>query len=616
MDSETAARLIHSANERVPVARPRARRALAAPRGADRLRLSMLELHDADGRVRGARGVPRRASCARASSPTSTSATASRQPLRREPAPRRRSRARCRSSPRGPRREPSRHSAARHFRVGEWEPTWAPDDYAAAVDEVRAAIARGDVYQVNLVQHLSAPFDGDPRRARRRARAAAAAAPAAARRRRLGDRLGLARALPRAARRPARDDADQGHAARSARTSTTPKDAAEHVMIVDLERNDLSRVCEPGSIRWPELMAQHELAGVTHLVSTVEGRAARRTSALAEILARDVPGRLDHRRAEDRGDRPHRARSSRSAAARRWARSGRSAPNGDFELALTIRTFAVADGRVHLWVGGGIVWDSDPEAEIEESWVKARPLLAAVGGLGAAHDAARGRRRRARARRSGRAGLRAPTTRRCCAAAPAFETLRVYGGRPFLLDRAPRAARRTRRDALGLPPADGAEELAALRRRRGAARSRPAALPHEATTLVATAAALPAGPRGAARARPRAADGRVGAPRRCSPVSKSTSYAPRSRRAARPSARAPTTRSSSPTGSCSRRRPRTSGGARGDVLYTPAPGPACCPGVTRAVLLELAARRSRRARSARASSPRPTRRSPPPRSAR
>jgi anthranilate/para-aminobenzoate synthase component I len=55
--------------------------------------------------------------------------------------------------------------------------------------------------------------------------------------------------------------------------------------------------------------------------------------------------------------------------------------NGDFELALTIRTFAVADGRAHLWVGGGIVWDSDAEQEVEESWVKARPLLAAVGGL-------------------------------------------------------------------------------------------------------------------------------------------------------------------------------------------------------------------------------------------
>ena len=46
---------------------------------------------------------------------------------------------------------------------------------------------------------------------------------------------------------------------------------------------------------------------------------------------------------------------------------------------LTIRTFAVAGGRIHLWVGGGIVWDSDPDAEIEESWVKARPLLDAIG---------------------------------------------------------------------------------------------------------------------------------------------------------------------------------------------------------------------------------------------
>ena len=50
-------------------------------------------------------------------------------------------------------------------------------------------------------------------------------------------------------------------------------------------------------------------------------------------------------------------------------------PNGDFDLALTIRTFAVADGRIHLWVGGGVVWDSLAEAEVEESLVKARPLL-------------------------------------------------------------------------------------------------------------------------------------------------------------------------------------------------------------------------------------------------
>ena len=58
---------------------------------------------------------------------------------------------------------------------------------------------------------------------------------------------------------------------------------------------------------------------------------------------------------------------------------GRIWPNGDLELALTIRTFAIVDGAIHLWVGGGIVWDSDPAEEVEESWVKARPLLAAIG---------------------------------------------------------------------------------------------------------------------------------------------------------------------------------------------------------------------------------------------
>jgi len=55
---------------------------------------------------------------------------------------------------------------------------------------------------------------------------------------------------------------------------------------------------------------------------------------------------------------------------------GRIYANGDLDLALTIRTFAVVDREIHLWVGGGIVWDSVADAEIEESWVKARPLLA------------------------------------------------------------------------------------------------------------------------------------------------------------------------------------------------------------------------------------------------
>ena len=178
-------------------------------------------------------------------------------------------------------------------------------------------------------------------------------------------------------------------------------------MIVDLERNDLSRVCEPGSVRWPELMAEHELAGVVHLVSTVEGR-LREDVGLAELLEATFPGgsvtgapkisAIDHIAALE----PVGRGASMGAI-------GRVYPNGDLDLALTIRTFAVAEGRIHLWVGGGIVWDSEPEAEIEESLVKARPLLEAIGAplpsrSRCARDPARGRGRRARPRPAGRAG--------------------------------------------------------------------------------------------------------------------------------------------------------------------------------------------------------------------
>src|SRR5204862_5633244 len=67
------------------------------------------------------------------------------------------------------------------------------------------------------------------------------------------------------------------------------KDAAEHVMIVDLERNDLSRVCEPGSVRWPELMEPRGLAGVEHLVSRVEG-VLREGVSLTGLIAAAFPG--------------------------------------------------------------------------------------------------------------------------------------------------------------------------------------------------------------------------------------------------------------------------------------------------------------------------------------
>jgi para-aminobenzoate synthetase component 1 len=270
------------------------------------------------------------------------------------------------------------------FWIGDWEATWAPSDYANAVGRARAAIARGDVYQINLVQHLSAEFDGDP------AVLAAALAPLDPLHRApfeaegwaivsASPELFLRRRGRRVATKPIKgtlaldahrspDDADE--VLRSA------KNSAEHVMIVDLERNDLARVCEPGSVRWPELMRGRELAGVVHLVSTVEGT-LRQGVGLAELLEATFPGgsvtgapkiaAVDHVAALE----PVGRGASMGAL-------GRLQPNGDLDLALTIRTFAIADGRIHLWVGGGVVWDSEPEAELEESWVKARPLLEAL----------------------------------------------------------------------------------------------------------------------------------------------------------------------------------------------------------------------------------------------
>ena len=244
---------------------------------------------------------------------------------------------------------------------------------------MRSAIARGDVYQVNLVQHLRASFAGDVRDLARRFAALRPLHPApfvaggwavvSA-----SPELFLSRRGDRLWTMPIKGTRPRGAAAE---LRSSEKDAAEHVMIVDLERNDLSRVCVAGTVRWPELMATRELAGVEHMVSTVEGT-LREDVGLAEILAATFPG-------GSVTGAPKIAAVDLIAALEPVGRGasmgalGVIRGDGDFDLALTIRTFAIADGEIHLWVGGGIVWDSDPANEVEESWTKARPLLAAIG---------------------------------------------------------------------------------------------------------------------------------------------------------------------------------------------------------------------------------------------
>jgi para-aminobenzoate synthetase component I len=269
----------------------------------------------------------------------------------------------------------SRSARRDGVRIGKWRRSWSDEEYGGAVEEVRASIERGDVYQVNLVQHLSASFVGDPRALASSLARFHPLAPLLA-----GEQWAIASASPELflARRGRRVLTMSIKGTRPLGEHVEgAKDEAEHVMIVDLERNDLSRVCEPGSIRWPELMVERELAGVTHLVSLVEGR-LREDVGLAEILEATFPGG-SVTGAPKLAALDEIARLEPVGRGASMGALGTIRGNGDFELALTIRTFAVAEERIHLWVGGGIVWDSDPAEEIEESWTKARPLLAAVG---------------------------------------------------------------------------------------------------------------------------------------------------------------------------------------------------------------------------------------------
>ena len=154
------------------------------------------------------------------------------------------------------------------------------------------------------------------------------------------------------------------------------KERAEHVMIVDLARNDLARVARTGSVRVDELYAIRRWSDLWQAESVVSAdlRTRRRPRGGA---AGAVPGRLGHGRAEAGRAGPDRRAGTGRAWARAWVRSAGSAPAG-LDLGLTIRTVAVDAERVHLWAGGGITWSSDPDAEVAEAAAKAAPIKAAL----------------------------------------------------------------------------------------------------------------------------------------------------------------------------------------------------------------------------------------------
>jgi para-aminobenzoate synthetase component I len=269
-------------------------------------------------------------------------------------------------------------------------------EYEAGVASIRASIADGQIYQANLTRRLEAPFRGDPWPLYRRLRTGDPALFAAYIDLGPSPFTGARRAIVSASPEPFLSVTREGQVETNPIKGTRPrgrdrasdralacellgsaKDRAENVMIVDVLRNDLGRVCRPGSVRVPRLCRLERTAAVQHLVSTVTGRLDAGRDAF-DLLAVSFPG------GSITGAPKIRAMQLLEALepVRRGPYTGIAGwlgPDGAMGTSILIRTF-VADGeRLTLHVGGGITWRSDPAAEWDETVAKARGPLSSIG---------------------------------------------------------------------------------------------------------------------------------------------------------------------------------------------------------------------------------------------
>ncbi|NUR74011.1 MAG: anthranilate synthase component I family protein [Hamadaea sp.] len=271
--------------------------------------------------------------------------------------------------------------SAAEFSLGPWIPSWSESDHAEAVAAVRDAIAAGDVYQVNVVGHAAAAYAGDPLPALERLAGLRGAHYAGLI---SGDGWAIACASPEtlvrvragiAQTRPIKGTAKATEEGR-AMLLASAKERAEHVMIVDLERNDLAQVAQIGSVRVEELFALKHWGDLWQAESTVTAR-LRPGVGLAELLRAVCPG----------GSVTGAPKLAALAQIARLEPVGRGASMGalgwvgrdGLDLGLTIRTVAATPAQLHLWAGGGITWGSDPAAEVAEAAAKAAPIKALLG---------------------------------------------------------------------------------------------------------------------------------------------------------------------------------------------------------------------------------------------
>ena len=268
-------------------------------------------------------------------------------------------------------------------------------EYVDAVEAIKELIRSGETYQVNLTQQIKVDLPGNFRIAdaftrirkefpapftaylERRTSTVISASPE----RFFRIAHNRIEASPIKGTRPRGKDADGDWRMRD-ELQASEKDRAENVMIVDLMRNDLGRVCEYGSVRVRELCAVQELPTLFHLVSTVEGslRSDTKPSDIIRALfpCGSITGAPKLRTMQIIDELESSSRGLSMGAI------GVYIPDGfgltpTLDLSVAIRTMVVRDNHATFNVGGGIVIDSDPEAEYLESLVKARALLGSLG---------------------------------------------------------------------------------------------------------------------------------------------------------------------------------------------------------------------------------------------
>jgi anthranilate synthase component I len=280
-------------------------------------------------------------------------------------------------------------AAAPTPRLGNLEDGWERAGYEAAVARIREYIAAGDCYQVVLSRRLSAEYEGDPfelYRALRRVsptpylfflrfgdRSLAGASPELLVR--LSGETVTVRPIAGTRKRGATPEED---AALEAELMADPKERAEHVMLVDLGRNDVGRVSRPGSVRVEEREVIERYSHVMHIVSQVSGTLDPGLDAwdviAAAFPAGTVSGAPKVRAMEIIDELEPVSRGPYAGAA------GYVGFDGDMDLAIIIRAVALSGRRLRFQAGAGIVHDSVPETEYQETAHKLRAALVAIAG--------------------------------------------------------------------------------------------------------------------------------------------------------------------------------------------------------------------------------------------